>query len=86
MSILVCCVATEAFNLDYQFTADGGATWEIGSQVASSTVTVDGGDAGYTQSARLDLIVGYQYRVQIYNNSGSTLNGKYEWRLHTDNG
>lgn len=85
LALVVSVAATQAFTLDYQFTTDAGATWYIGSQIASSTVTVDGGVAGNTQSARLDIQVGYQYRVQLYNNSGSTLAGAYEWRLYSDN-
>jgi hypothetical protein len=84
-SMVINVAANEGFNLDYQFTTDGGTTWYIGDQVASSTVTVDGGAAGYTNVASLNLQLGFQYRFQIYNNSGSTLNGVYEWRLYSDN-
>jgi hypothetical protein len=85
MAILVNVAATAAFNLDYQFTTDGGATWFIGQQIPSVTVTVDGGVAGYTQSASINVQVGYQYRVQIWNTAGGSLNGAYEWRLYSDN-
>lgn len=85
MALLVIVAADHAFNLDYQFTPDGEANWYVGQQIASSTVTVDGGTAGYTQSAVLNVQVGFQYRVQIWNTSGSNLNAAYEWRLYSDN-
>lgn len=85
MAILVNVACNGTFNLDYQFTPDNGTTWYVGSQIASTTVTVDGGAAGFTQAAQLNLQVGYQYRVQLYNTSGGNLNGAYEWRLYTDN-
>lgn len=84
-SIILNVAANEGFNLDYQYTTDGGTSWYIGDQVASSTVTVDGGAAGYTNVASINIQLGYQYRIQLYNNSGSTLNGTYEWRLYSDN-
>lgn len=85
LGIVLSAACNQAFNLDYQFTPDGGTTWYNGGQLASSTVTVDGGAAGFTQAASINLQVGYQYRVMLYNNSGSTLAGAYEWRLYSDN-
>lgn len=85
MALLMNVAANQTFNIDYQYTPDNGANWYVGQQIASSTVTVDGGAAGFTQAAQLNIQVGYQYRVQIYNSSGSTMNGAYEWRLYTDN-
>ncbi len=85
MALLVIVAADHTFNLDYQFTPDGGANWYIGQQVASATVTVDGGLAGYTQAAVLNAQVGYEYRVQLWNSSVSNLNAAYEWRLYSDN-
>lgn len=85
MGLVINVSADHAFTLDYQFTTDGGTTWYIGYQVASTTVTVDGGAAGFTQNARMDIQLGYQYRVQYYNNSGSNGAGAYEWRLYSDN-
>ena len=85
LAIVVDAAANQAFNLDYQFTPDGGTTWLTGDQVASTTVTVDGGTAGYTQSARLDISVGCQYRIVLYNTSGSALSGAYEWRIYSNN-
>lgn len=85
LALVVNVAADHAFTLDYQFTPDGGTTWYIGYQIASSTVTVDGGVAGNTQSARMDIQVGYQYRVQLWNASGSNIAGAYEWRLYSDN-
>jgi|ERR1700737_86374 len=84
-ALVINVAANAAFNLDYQFTTDGGTTWYVGLQVASSTVTVDGGAAGFTQSATLNIQVGYQYRVSIYNTTGGNLNGAYQWRLYSDN-
>lgn len=85
MALLVNVAADQAFHLDYQFSPDGGTNWYIGQQITSATVTVDGGTAGYTQSAVLNAQVGYQYRVQLWNTSGSNLNAAYEWRLYSDN-
>src|ERR1700723_2125872 len=38
-SMVINVAATQGFNLDYQYTTDGGTTWYIGDQAASSTVT-----------------------------------------------
>lgn len=84
-SIVLNVAATHSFDLNYQYTTDGGTSWYIGDQVASGTVTVDGGVANYTNAATINIQLGYQYRFQIYNNSGSTLDGTYEWRLYSDN-
>src|ERR1700737_4995569 len=65
-ALVINVAANAAFNLDYQFTTDGGA-------------------AGFTQSATLNIQVGYQYRVSIYNTTGGNLNGAYQWRLYSDN-
>lgn len=85
MALLVIVAADKAFNLDYQFTPDSGANWFIGQQIASSTVTVDGGTAGYTNAAVLNAQVGYEFRVQIWDTAGTSLNAAYEWRLYSDN-
>jgi hypothetical protein len=71
---------TGAFNLDYQYTPDQGANWYIGKQVSSSTTTVDGGAAGYTQEARFVVQPGYQYRIQVYNTSAGAINIAFEHR------
>jgi|ERR1700733_2752845 len=71
---------TSAFNLDYMYTPDQGATWYIGKQVSSSTTTVDGGTAGYTQEARFALQPGYQYMIQVYNTSAGAINIAFEHR------
>lgn len=71
---------TGAFNLDYQYTPDQGANWYIGKQVDSSTTTVDGGAAGYTQEARFAVQPGYQYRIQVYNSGSSAINLTYDHR------
>lgn len=71
---------TGAFNLDYQYTPDQGANWYIGKQVPSSTVTVDGGAAGYTQEARFVVQPGYQYRICLFNTSGGAINLTWEHR------
>ena len=84
-SILVYVVANAAFNVNYQFTPDGGTTWATPVQNASSTVTVDGGTAGYTNAATLTVQLGFQWRVQIYSTNGSPFNGLYEWRLYSEN-
>ena len=75
-------VSDNPFKLDYQFTSDGGTTWSIGNQVASATVTVDGGAAGFVNNAQLNFPVGYQWRVQVYQTSGGNAAFNYEWRYY----
>jgi len=74
-----------AFNLDYQFTTDQGTTWyQSGGtdQIASSTITVDGATAGYTQAAKWDDDWGFQGRIIAFNTTGSIAAYAYEWRLY----
>jgi len=73
--------ATGVFNLDYLFTPDQGMSWYIGKQVQSTSVTVDGGTAGYTQEARVDLQLGYQFMIVVYNTSSGAINLAWEKRL-----
>ena len=78
---VVYAAANGSFNLDYQYTVDGGTTWLEGKQVTASAVTIDGASSGYTYAARLDIEVGFQYQVQVYNTSGSSINLGYEKRF-----
>jgi hypothetical protein len=75
-------VSDKAFNLDYQFSPDDGTTWYTGQQVASSTITVDGATGGFVNAASITLEVGYVFRVQAYNTSGSNAAISYEWRYY----
>jgi hypothetical protein len=85
--LILCNVAcTGAFNLDYEFSPDDGATWYVGQQIASTTVTVDGATAGYTQVASMNIEVGYRWRVTIYQSTGSDKNFVYEYRYYSDSG
>lgn len=84
--IAVNVTSDNAFKLDYQYTTDGGTSWYVGTQVASAAVTVDGGVAGYVNNATLNIPVGYQFRVQVYNSSVSTAAYAYEWRYYSDAG
>jgi hypothetical protein len=81
MHLTVRAAGKGTFNLNYLFSPDDGTTWLIGKQVASGTVTVDGATASYTQSAELDVQVGFNYKVELYNTSGSTLDYAFEVRL-----
>jgi hypothetical protein len=83
MRIFVMASSDQAFNLNYLFTTDGGTTWRIGDQIASTTVIVDGGKAGAVNSAILEIHVGYQFKVEIWNTSGSTSTGGFEYRYST---
>src|ERR1700689_5475397 len=58
---------TFAFNLDYQFTTDQGTTWFNTIPIPSTTITVDGATAGYTQSAEYNDDWGFQGRVIAFN-------------------
>ena len=78
-SMVVKASASDTFNLSYQFTTDGGTTWwPAKPQVNSQVVTADGG--GYTNSAIMFAEMGFQDRIVLYNTSGGTINGSYEWR------
>lgn len=72
--------ATGTFRLNYLFSNDGGTSWLVGHQESSTTVTVDGGTASYTESAAVDISVGYHYKLEIYNTSGGNIDYKYEVR------
>ena len=80
--IIVSVAADQAFRLNYLFTPDNGTTWMVGKQVSSGTVTVDGGTAGYVKSAQLDVPLGAYFKVELYNASGSVLNGGFEYRMY----
>jgi hypothetical protein len=83
MRLFVHVAADHAFDLNYLFTPDGGTTWYVGEQVVGATVPVDGGVAGFVKSAVLETHVGYQWKVEIYNNSGSDAAGAFEYRYAT---
>jgi len=79
MSLVVKARADQPFNLNYQFTTDGGTTWwQTSDQVNSSATTPDGG--GYTQSAVMFPEAGFQWQIQVFNTSASPLNMAFEWR------
>lgn len=86
--LVVNVAATKAFRLNYLFTPDNGATWCIGHTVTASTVTVDGGTSGYVKSATMDISIGYDYKIEIWNAVGdaSTLNYVYELREYSESG
>jgi hypothetical protein len=86
MSLVVRVSATGAFNLDYEFSTDGGTTWYVGQQVASSTITADDGTASYTQNAVMNITVGWWWRVNIYNPGGSPITVVGEWRYFSAGG
>lgn len=87
MSLVVRASGTAAFNLDYEFSTDKGTTWYIGQQVNSTAVAADDGTVGFTQNAFLDISVGWWYRVNIYNPSGTApVNVVAEWRLYSAGG
>ena len=71
-----------AFNLDYQFTTDQGTTWFNTVPIASTTITVDGATAGYTQAAEFNDDWGFQGRVIVFNTTGSIAAYAYDWRLY----
>ena len=86
MRLIVRASATGVFDLNYFFTPDGGTTWCIGKQVPSSTVTVDGGDAGYTQNAILDVAIGFDYKVELYQATGVDITYAFELREFSESG
>ena len=86
MSLVARVVGTAAFNLDYEFSTDLGITWYVGQQVASSTITADDGTASFTQNAVMNVTVGWWWRVNIYNPSGTALTVAAEWRYFSAGG
>ena len=81
---IICSVgATGAFRLNYLFTTDAGTSWFIGKTVTASTVTVDGGTALYVKSAQLDIPIGFQYKIEIYNIAGTTNDYAFEFREYS---
>lgn len=72
--------ATGAFNLDYQYTTDGGTSWFVGSQVPSSTVSADG--TLNTQAAHIHILSGFQWKIIITNTGAGTIDAVFEKRLH----
>lgn len=86
MSLVARVSATGAFRLDYEFSTDQGATWYVGEQVASSTITADDGTALYTQNAVMNITVGWWWRVKIYNGSGGDIIAAGEWRYFSAGG
>lgn len=85
IGLFVSAAGKGGFNLDYMFSPDGGTTWLVGKQVASATVTVDGGTASYVNAAQLDIHVGWQFKVILYN-SGSSSDFAWEYRLYSESG
>lgn len=83
MRLLVSVAATGAFRLNYLFTPDGGTSWMIGKSVTASTVTVDGGTALYVKSAQLDIHIGYDYKIEIFNIAGGSNDYAFEVREFT---
>jgi hypothetical protein len=86
MSLVVRASGTAAFNLDYEFSTDQGATWQVGQQVNSTVNTVDDTTAGYVQGASFDISVGWWFRVNIYNPSGAPITVVAEWRFYSAGG
>ena len=68
--VVVRAASTGSFRLNLFF--GDGTNWYIAKQVASSTVTVDGGTASYVASAVIDEFCPYFYKVELWNSSGST--------------
>ena len=83
MRIIVSAAATGAFRLNYLFTTDAGTSWFIGKTVTASTVVVDGGTALYVKSAQLDIPIGYDYKIELYNIAGGNNDYVAEWREYT---
>lgn len=81
--ILVHAAATGTFNLNLQTTGDDRVTTYNAPQVASSTVAVDGGLTGFTESAELNEKVDYLYRVVLTNTSGGQIDYAYELREYS---
>lgn len=71
--------ANGTFDLDYQFTTDGGTSWYTGKEVASSVVSADG--TTYLNAAHFKITTGFQWRVVITNTSAPAINVAYEHRL-----
>lgn len=83
MRLIVSAAATGAFRLNYLFSPDGGTSWMIGKTVTAATVTVDGATAGYVKSAQLDIHIGYNYKIELYNIAGTTNDYAFEVREFT---
>ena len=81
--VIVRVAGTQAFRLNYFEPPDFGTSYTIAKQVASSTVTVDGGTAGYTQSAELDVPLGHLYKIEVYNPNATAMNYVYDLREYT---
>jgi|ERR1700737_2156476 len=67
------------FNLDYQFTTDGGVTWYNGDQVPSTTTAADG--TGMTNQAHIKVSPGFQWQVVVWNTGGSSITVNFERHL-----
>ena len=80
--VVVDVAANGAFRLNVFFSPDGSA-WYIASQTTAGGVSVDGGQANYTNSARLDITWGYVYKIEIYNISAGPINYAYNIRDYT---
>ncbi len=73
---VACRVAgTAAFDLNFEIDPNNDGSWYVVKQVASTTVTVDGDTASYTQAAQLVEYLGFKCRVSIYTTAGGT----YVW-------
>lgn len=73
--------STQAFRLNYFYSADLGTTFVPSvDQVASSTVNLDGGAAGYTNAAELDIDIGLYFYIAVWNTSGSPANYIFDYR------
>jgi hypothetical protein len=70
--------ANAAFNLDYQFTTDGGVSWYTGKQAAAIPTTADG--TTYTFRARFKIEVGVYWRIRI-TAGAAPINATFERRL-----
>jgi hypothetical protein len=69
------------FDLNYQFTPDG-SSYFTGQQVAATLITTDG--SGYTYQARIDIDLGYQYQIQVYNQGADQITFAWSYRLYAN--
>lgn len=82
--LFVHAVSDVVIRLNYLFSPDSGTTWVVGKQIAASTVTVDGGTAGYVKSCELDIPIGFVYKVEVYNTTGGAAKVVWEFREYTE--
>ena len=82
--MIIHATGTQPFNVDYMFTPDNGTTWIVGNQESAVAVTADGG-LSYTYEVTYEYSVGFQFRFDLFNTSGSTGNFLWENRYTETN-